>query len=79
LRTPLGTVGGGSIHDESLSGRVAALMAEGRSNQAICERLFLSPKTVETHVGAIFSKLGLLPGTDDHRRVLAVLMYLRNA
>ncbi len=53
-------------------------MAEGCSNQAICERLFLSPKTVETHVGAIFSKLGLLPGTADHRRVLAILMYLRN-
>lgn len=58
---------------------ILALMAEGRSNQAICERLFLSPKTVETHVGAIFSKLGLLPGAEDHRRVLAVLMYLRNA
>jgi serine/threonine-protein kinase len=54
-------------------------MAEGRSNQAIGERLHLSPKTVETHVGSIFSKLGLLPATEDHRRVLAVLMYLRRA
>jgi DNA-binding NarL/FixJ family response regulator/class 3 adenylate cyclase len=67
---------------DALTGRereILALMAEGRSNQAICERLFLSPKTVETHVGAIFSKLGLLPGTDGHRRVLAALMFLRNA
>jgi DNA-binding NarL/FixJ family response regulator len=54
-------------------------MAEGRSNQAICERLFLSPKTVETHVGSIFSKLGLMPAADDHRRVLAVLAYLRGS
>jgi DNA-binding NarL/FixJ family response regulator/class 3 adenylate cyclase len=58
---------------------IIGLMAEGRSNQAICEQLFLSPKTVETHVGSIFSKLGLLPGADDHRRVLAVLTYLREA
>jgi DNA-binding NarL/FixJ family response regulator len=57
---------------------VLALMAEGRSNQAIGERLFLSLKTVETHVGSIFSKLGLLPAPDDHRRVLAVLTYLRS-
>lgn len=65
-----------------LTGRerdILALIAEGRSNHAICERLYLSPKTVETHVGSIFAKLGLLPAADDHRRVLAVLMYVRNA
>ena len=48
-------------------------MAEGRSNQAICDRLFLAPKTVEAHIANIFSKLELLPAPDDHRRVLAVL------
>jgi DNA-binding NarL/FixJ family response regulator len=56
---------------------VLGLIAEGRSNKAICARLFLSPKTIETHVNSIFGKLGLLPAPDDHRRVLAVLAYLR--
>lgn len=57
---------------------ILSLMAQGRSNRAIGERLFLSPKTVETHIGAIFTKLGLLPADDDHRRVLAVITYLKN-
>jgi DNA-binding NarL/FixJ family response regulator len=55
---------------------VLELMAEGLSNQGICRRLFLSPKTVETHVHAIFGKLGLAQAPDDHRRVLAVLAFL---
>lgn len=56
---------------------VLALMAEGRSNQAISDRLFLAPKTVEAHIASIYSKLELLPAPDDHRRVLAVLAHLR--
>ena len=56
---------------------VLGLMAEGRSNHAIAAQLFMSPKTVETHVGNLFAKLGLLPAAEDHRRVLAVLTYLR--
>lgn len=57
---------------------ILTLMAEGRSNAAICEKLFLSPKTVEGHVRSIFLKLDLPPARDDHRRVLAVLRYLRS-
>jgi len=57
---------------------ILALMAEGRSNQAIAERLGLEIKTIEGHVRAIFSKLGLEPALEDHRRVLAVLAYLRS-
>jgi DNA-binding NarL/FixJ family response regulator len=67
---------------ETLTGRereVLALMAEGRSNRAIGERLFLSPKTVEAHVSAIFSKLGIETTGDDNRRVLSVLSWLRAA
>ena len=57
---------------------VLRLMAEGLSNRGICGRLYLSPKTVETHVNGIFGKLGLAPAPDDHRRVLAVLAFLRS-
>jgi DNA-binding NarL/FixJ family response regulator len=67
---------------ETLTARereVLALIAEGRSNRAIGERLFLSPKTVEAHVGAIFSKLSMEEATDDNRRVLSVLSWLRGA
>jgi DNA-binding NarL/FixJ family response regulator len=56
---------------------VLGLMAEGRSNGAICQTLFLSPKTVEANVRQIFQKLGLQQSPDNHRRVLAVLAYLR--
>lgn len=58
---------------------VLALIAEGRSNRAISERLTLSSKTVEAHIRQIFMKLGLEEGPDDHRRVLAVLAWLRSA
>jgi DNA-binding NarL/FixJ family response regulator len=57
---------------------VLGLMAEGRSNHAIGEALFVSPKTVEWYVRQIFMKLGLEEALDDHRRVLAVLAYLRS-
>ena len=57
---------------------VMAMMAEGRSNGAICDRLGLCAKTIEGHVHGIFVKLGLVRAADDHRRVLAVLVYLRH-
>jgi DNA-binding NarL/FixJ family response regulator len=56
---------------------VLALMAEGHSNEGICGKLFLSPKTVETHVRHILVKLGIGETAAYHRRVLAVLAYLR--
>jgi DNA-binding NarL/FixJ family response regulator len=57
---------------------VLALMAEGRSNAAIAGILVITEKSVEKHVGNIFSKLGLAPSDADHRRVLAVLRYLES-
>lgn len=56
---------------------ILQLMAEGRSNAGIAERLVLDPKTVEGHVTRIFSKLGLEPASEHHRRVLAVLTFLK--
>ena len=56
---------------------IIALMAEGRSNQGICRALWLSPKTVETHIRGAFAKLGIKAAPEDNRRVLAVLAYLR--
>jgi DNA-binding NarL/FixJ family response regulator len=56
---------------------ILALMAEGRSNRGICRALWLSPKTVETHIRGAFAKLGLSDAPEDNRRVLAVLAYLR--
>src|SRR4029453_1073160 len=53
------------------------LMAEGRANQGIAERLVVTERAVEKHVTSIFSKLKLPAATADHRRVLAVLAYLR--
>jgi DNA-binding NarL/FixJ family response regulator len=57
---------------------VLALLAEGLSNRAIASRLFVTERTVEAHVKQIFQKLGLTADPGSHRRVLAVLAYLRN-
>jgi DNA-binding NarL/FixJ family response regulator len=64
-----------------LSGRereVLELMAEGRSNTAIGQRLFITEKAVSKHTTSIFTKLGLAADQDDNRRVLAVLAYLNS-
>ena len=55
---------------------VLALMAEGRNNLGIARRLWITDRTVETHVGSILAKLDLTGTDEDHRRVLAVLTYL---
>jgi DNA-binding NarL/FixJ family response regulator len=57
---------------------VLELMAEGRSNSAIAQRLFVTEKAVSKHSTSIFTKLGLTPSDDDNRRVLAVLAYLNS-
>lgn len=65
---------------ENLTARerdVLELMAEGRSNRGIAERLVVTERAVEKHVTSIFGKLRLPPAREDHRRVLAVLTYLR--
>jgi DNA-binding NarL/FixJ family response regulator len=58
---------------------VLALMAQGRSNTPIAQRLVVAVKTVESHIASIFTKLDLHDAPDDHRRVLAVLTALRGA
>jgi DNA-binding NarL/FixJ family response regulator len=57
---------------------VLELMAEGRSNVAIAEKLVVTERAVEKHVTSIFGKLNLTPAAEDHRRVLAVLTFLRS-
>ncbi len=56
---------------------IVALMAEGRSNRGICQELWVSQKTVETHIRSPFAKLGITAAAEDNRRVLAVLAFLR--
>src|SRR5829696_7774126 len=70
---------GGSALDPEVVAEVLGLMAEGRSNAAIAEALVVTERAVEKHVTSIFSNLDLSPTVEDHRRVLAVLAYLRAA
>ena len=67
---------------EALTGRereILELMSAGLSNTAIAVQLSIMERTTESHITRIFTKLGLAPGPDENRRVLAVLMYLRDA
>lgn len=59
-------------------GEVLQLMAEGRSNASIAQRLFVSPGSVEKHISSLFGKLGLAPEDGENRRVMAVLRYLES-
>ena len=74
LRSRKGDAGLGRLTDREHE--VLTLMAQGRSNAAICSELAVSPKTLEAHVHAIFQKLDLPTSPDDHRRVAAVIRYL---
>ena len=65
------------LRPDDVAQRITGL-TEGRSNQAIGERLFLSPKTVDAYVRSVFTELGRQQGADDHRRVLAVWAFLRS-
>ncbi|MBL7487755.1 response regulator transcription factor [Frankia sp. AgB1.9] len=71
-RSPLGA--GATLSERERD--VLSLMAQGLSNGAIAARLVVSLRTVETHVASIFTKLGLLPTAEEHRRVRAVITYL---
>jgi DNA-binding NarL/FixJ family response regulator len=73
-KTPTGPVSGLSPRELE----VLAEMAEGKTNQGIADALFITEAAVEKHVGSIFHKLGLSPASTGHRRVLAVLTYLRS-
>ena len=70
-----------SVMDTLNEREVAVLrhMAEGRSNLGIAKELFLSSRTVETHVTSVFTKLGLTPSDTENNRVRAVLTFLRSA
>jgi DNA-binding NarL/FixJ family response regulator len=72
---PRGPDGLGDLTDRERD--VLRLIAEGRSNKAIGESLFLSPKTIETHIRQIFFKLDIAESPESHRRVLAVLAFLQ--